>query len=299
MLVFVVLCYSGNILVGKAINELPPFTIAFFRLVIAFIVLFPFGWRGAWEYRLKFLENKRPFAVMTLTGVTFFNTFIYGSLQFTTSSNVAILETVIPVVTVVLSAFLLRERLKGIQWAGILLSFVGAVWVVMDGHILRLAAIDWNVGDVIMIGAIFAWAVYSVAVKQYMHLFPSYGALLVMTGLSVMILFPIVLVEWSVTGVPAPVMPDHLAGLLYLGIFPSFIALLCYNRVVDLLGASQASVFLNFLPVVTMAGAYFWLGEAVTMMQVGGALAVMTGVILTTHAGEKRRIVHANEHVRS
>lgn len=118
MMVFVVIFYAGNILLGKAINELPPFTIAFFRLVVAFIIILPFGLKKAWNYRFKMWEYKKPFIIMTLTGITFFNTFIYGALQFTTSTNVSVLETVIPVVTVVLSAVLLKEKLLHVQKAG-------------------------------------------------------------------------------------------------------------------------------------------------------------------------------------
>ncbi|WP_343843433.1 DMT family transporter [Salinibacillus aidingensis] len=281
-MIFVVLMYAGNILTGKAINELPPFTIAFFRLLVAFIVIFPIGYKSAREYTGTFLEYKKPFLVMTLTGITFFNTFIYGSLQFTTASKVSILETVIPVATVILSAIFLKEHLGKVQWLGIVLSFVGALWVVMGGKISTLTGLNWNIGDAIMIGAIFSWAIYSIFVKRYMHQFPAYGALLVMTGISVIVLFPLVMLEWMLTGIPDLAHANLWSGLLYLGIFPSFIALLCYNRAVDQLGASQASIFLNFLPVVTMTGAFLWLGERITFMQAAGALVVITGVILTT-----------------
>ncbi|WP_268876172.1 DMT family transporter [Bacillus alkalicola] len=281
-IMLVVFFYAGNILIGKAINELPPFTIAFFRLLIAFTVVFPIGYLSAWKNRMTFWEYRKPFLIMTLAGVTFFNTFIYGSLQFTTASNVAVLETVIPVVTVILSAYILKEKLLKIQWLGVALSCIGAVWVVMDGRILNLASMHWNVGDFIMIGAIASWSIYSIYVKQYMHLFPTYAALTVMTGISVIVLLPIVLTEWFFTGIPSLGNPGYIAGLLYLGIFPSLIALILYNRVVNVLGPSKASVFLNFLPVVTMIGAYFWLGENITVMQVIGALIVIGGVILTT-----------------
>ena len=43
----VVIFYAGNILTGKALNDLPPITIAFTRLVIAFVVLLPIGSRSA------------------------------------------------------------------------------------------------------------------------------------------------------------------------------------------------------------------------------------------------------------
>ncbi|WP_407270206.1 DMT family transporter [Radiobacillus sp. PE A8.2] len=281
-MIFVVIFYAGNILVGKALNDLPPFTIAFMRLFVAFIVLTPLGISSFWKNRLTFWNHKIPLLVMTLSGVTFFNTFIYGALQFTTATNVSVLESVIPVVTVLLSIFLLKEKLQGIQWIGIILSFLGAIWVVLDGKIFELASIAWNIGDAIMIGAIISWAIYSICVKRYMHLFPSFAALFVMTGVSVVVLLPIVGIEWVVTGVPAFSASSHMIGFLYLGIFPSFIALVFYNRAVDLLSASQASVFLNFLPVVTMLGAYLWLGETITVMQIIGTFIVITGVILTT-----------------
>ncbi|WP_234028488.1 DMT family transporter [Lentibacillus sp. Marseille-P4043] len=290
-MIFVVIFYAGNILIGKAINELPPFTIAFFRLLVAFVVLLPIGFRSAWKNRAKFLEYKKPFLMMTLTGITFFNTFIYGALQFTTSSSVSVLESVVPAMTVVLSAVILKERLRTIQWGGVVLSLIGAVWVVMDGKILQLTAIDWNVGDIIMIGAIVSWAIYSILVKQYMHLFPSYGAILVMTGISVIVLCPIVLIEWAILGLPSFDSSNFIIGLLYLGIFPSFIALVFYNRAVDVLGASQASIFLNFLPVATMIGAYIWLDEVIAVTQIIGALAVICGVIITTQAGVKQRVL--------
>ncbi|SDJ10060.1 DMT family transporter [Salimicrobium halophilum] len=288
LLVLVVVMFSGNILVGKAINDLPPYTIAFFRLIIAFLVLLPIGLRSARKYKERFFAYKKPFLIMTLSGITFFNTFIYASLQFTSSTNVSVLETVIPVVTVVLSAYILKERIFGIQWAGVFLSLLGAIWVIMDGRILQLASINWNVGDAIMLGAIATWAIYSIYVKQYMPLFPSYGALLVMTGLSILFLLPIVLLEWGLGGVPS-FTTESLIGLLYLGIFPSFIAISMYNTAVDKVGASKSSIFLNLLPVFTMTGAALWLGETVTWIQIGGALAVIAGVIVTTQGDRIRR----------
>ncbi|MCL7745568.1 DMT family transporter [Halalkalibacter alkaliphilus] len=283
LMILVVVMYSGNILVGKFINELSPFTIAFFRLLIAFVVLFPIGFHSAWKHRSTFLKYKKPLLLMTLTGVTFFNTFIYGALQFTTASNVAVLETVIPALTVVLSALLLKERLQGIQWSGVLISIIGAVWVVIDGKITNFLLMNWNVGDVLMIGAIICWAIYSIVVKQYIHLFPPFGSILVMTGISVFVLLPFVLIEWFITGLPVlAATPSYVMSLLFMGIFPSFIALIFFNRAVASLGASQASVFLNLLPVFTMLGAYLWLGESISVMQIIGALIVILGVMLTT-----------------
>lgn len=275
--------YAGNILTGKAINELPPFTIAFFRLLLAFLILLPIAYASVWENRKLFWKWRSPFFWMTITGVTFFNTFIYGSLQYTSATNVSVLETVIPVVTIIFASLLLKERLTFRQWTGVVLSLTGALWVVADGRLFALASLDWNPGDIIMIGAILCWSAYSLLVKSYMHLFPPLAALLVMNGVSVIILLPFAAGEWIAGGVPDLTEGNLLLGLAYLGIFPSVVALLLFNRAVHLLGASRSSIFLNLLPVFTMAGAALWLNETITLMQMTGAAIVMSGVFLTVH----------------
>lgn len=289
LMIIVVFIYAGNIIVGKAINELYPFTITFFRLLVAFLFLLPLGYRGALDARHTFITYKRPFFMMALTGIALFNTFLYGALQFTSATNVSVLESAIPVVTLLLSAWLLKERLLLIQRLGIILSFIGSVTVIINGKFLQLAEIPWNVGDLIMFGAIISWAIYSVYVKQYMHLFPTFGAPLVMTGVSLVIVIPFLLIEWYMFGIPKLFTMKYVLGLLYLGVFPSFIALILYNRAVDMLSASEASVFLNFLPVVTIAAAYMWLGETITLMQLIGSVVVITGVLFTNYTRSNDR----------
>lgn len=288
MMLLVVVFYAGNILVGESLNSLPPLTIAFCRLVIAFLCLAPLAGKAAWRARGVFRTQWRPLLLLTLTGVAFFNTFIYGALQFTSSTNVSVLESLIPALTLALSALLLRERLRSVQWWGVALSLSGALWVITDGQLLRLAELSWNVGDGIMVGAIISWAVYSIAVTRHLHLFPTFSVVLVMTGLGVLVLAPLVAIEWLVLGVPTLTVAEHVPGLLYLGMFPSVVALLFYNRAVQRLGAARASVFLNFLPVVTMAGAVLWLGAELTAAKVIGALVVILGVLLATRAGGTR-----------
>ncbi|TJY66392.1 DMT family transporter [Arthrobacter sp. CAU 1506] len=291
LLMLVVVFYAGNILTGKALSELPPLTIAFGRIAVAFLVLLLIGYRSAWRSRHRFIRHWKPLLLMTVTGVAGFNTLIYSALQFTSATNVSVLEASIPAVTVMLGFWLLRERLRPLQWAGVLLSLCGALWVVTNGQVLRLTEMAWNAGDGIMAIGALSWALYSIAVRRYLPLFPAHGAVLVMTGLSVLFMLPLLLAEWAVVGIP-PISGGQWSGLLYLGIFPSVIALLLYNRAVATLGASQASVFLNFVPVLTMLGAYVLLGEAISLMQILGAVAVILGVFFTTRS---RRVLVRNE----
>ena len=283
--VVVVVLYAGNILTGKALDHLPPITISFTRLVIAFVVLLPIGGRSAWRARRTFVERAGPLLLMSATGVALFTSLIYAALGHTSATNVSVLEALIPAATVGLGVVVLGERLRPLQWVGLAVSFTGAVTVVLEGD---LAALDLNPGDAIMVAAVACWAVYSVAVRRHLHHFPAFGALLVMTGLAIALLLPLVVAEWvAVGGVPLGTGP-HWWGLVYLGVFPSVVALAFYNRAVAVLGPSRTATFLNFLPVATMLGAVTLLGERISGAQVLGAALVMGGVFLTLRSGPRR-----------
>ncbi|MFB5661849.1 DMT family transporter [Alteribacillus sp. HJP-4] len=281
-LLITVIIFSGNIIVGKAISDLPPFTIAFSRVTLAFLIILPIGLSQAIKYKSTFVSEWKPLLGMALTGVAFFNALIYASLQFTSPTNVAIMESAIPVVTILISLLFLKEKLRPLQWIGVLLSVGGAVWVITNGSWQVLASMAFNIGDVIMIGAVVTWVSYSMLVKYHMMKFPVYGTLVVMLAIAILALLPFAAVEWFRLGWPDLWRADRLLGVAYLGIFPSVIALILYNKAIEEVGPSISAVFLNLLPVFTMAGALLFLGENVTHVQLIGAFIVISGVFLTT-----------------
>ncbi len=286
-LTLVMLMFSGNLIVGKAISELPPFTIAFFRIFIAFLVMLPVG-IGQWQRnRAVFRKEWKPFLGLAVTGIALFNALIYMALRYTSSTNVAIVETTTPVFTIGLGILFLKERLTALQSIGVTLSLAGAVWVISGGSLEALVNFSFNRGDLIMLAAVLVWSVYSVLVKRHNHKFPMYGGLVGMLGVAVVTLFPFALYEWirfSPQIFNAPVA----MGLLYLGIFPSVIALLLYNHAVSEIGPSTSSVFFNLLPVFTMVGAVLLLDETVKNAQLIGGALVIGGVYLTTRRKRER-----------
>ncbi|UTR08811.1 DMT family transporter [Evansella sp. LMS18] len=287
LLILTVILFSGNIVVGRAINELPPVTITFFRCLIAFLILLPLGYNSIRRNTKLYKTEWKTLTALGLTGAAFFNLLIYSALQFTSSTNVAIVETAIPAFTILLGILILKEKLASIQWAGVALSLFGAIWVITEGSLSVMGNLQFNQGDIIALGAVFVWSAYSILVKQHMWKFSAYGVVTAMTGIATVALFPLLVIEWFFTGFP-PLFNMNLAGgLLYLGIFPSVIALISWNKGVSELGPSKASVFLNFLPVFTMAMAAVFLNETISMHQILGAVLVISGVYLSTRKGKK------------
>ncbi|SDJ84764.1 DMT family transporter [Sediminibacillus albus] len=288
-LLIVMMIFSSNLLIGKGINELPPFTIAFFRFVVAFLVLLPLGWKSFKQNIPLWKKEWKALLSLALFGMAFFNALVYASLQYTTSTNVAIIEATTPVFTIGLGLlFLKREQLTLNQTIGVILSLAGAIWVIANGSLAVIYHLQFNIGDLLMVGAVIVWAVYSILVKRHNAKFPTYGGLLVMYAIAAACLFPLAFSEWIVS---APsISGKQMLSLLHLGIFPSVIALILWNRAVEEVGPSQASIFFNFLPIFTMIGAALFLGEQIRLVQVIGVTLVIAGVYLSTRSKKRRKI---------
>ncbi|WP_089657327.1 EamA family transporter [Franzmannia pantelleriensis] len=272
--------FAGNILVGKALAGLPPFTISLGRVFIALLIMLPLGWHQARRGWPLFREHWRPLVGLALTGVAFFNALIYAALNFTSATNVAILESMIPVVTLLFSVALLGERFRVVQWLGVALSLAGAVTVITAGQQGPALAGGINPGDAIMLLAVLVWVGYSLLVKTHMARFPRYGGLLVMLVIANLALAPIALFEGAAQQLPQ-LSGNQLLGLAYLGIFPSVVALLLYNSALADIGPTRAAIYLNLLPVFTMLGAWLWLDEQIVALQVLASAVVIVGVWLT------------------
>ncbi|GHC33890.1 DMT family transporter [Aidingimonas halophila] len=289
LLLLTAIIFSGNILVGKALSDLPPLTISFGRVFIALLFMIPLGWRQAVKARQAFRQHWGVLLGLALSGVTFFNALIYTSLQYTSATNVAILESTIPVVTILFSFLLLGERYRPIQWLGVAMSLAGAIAVIVMADSADAGLASVNIGDGIMAVAVLMWVGYSLLVKDHLSTFPRFGGLLVMLVIANLALAPIALWENLALGTPPALDTGHWLGLLYLGIFPSVVALLCYTRAIGDVGPTQAAVFLNLLPIFTMLGAWWLLGDRILPAQIVGSIVVIAGVVLTTR---ERRSAH-------
>ncbi|ENH95596.1 drug/metabolite transporter superfamily permease [Gracilibacillus halophilus YIM-C55.5] len=292
LLILTTIFYAGNLIVGKPVTqEIPPITLAFIRHIIAVIVILPFGY-SEWK-RNKELWKKEWKAVLSLslTGLVLFNVLVYLALNHTTTINAGIVEASTPIFTLLIAFLLFKETFTRKQLIGVFLSLFGVFFVITKGSLEVIMNLEINGGDFIMMLAMITWAFYSIFIKQHTWKFPTYGVLLVMFVVANIVFIPLMglefnqfsSIQWS---------GEIIAGLFYLGIFPSVIALICYNTAVREIGPSRASVFLNLIPVFTMIGAVVFLGEQLTIIQFVGSVFVITGVLITNRTS--RRVQEEN-----
>ena len=274
------LLWAGNITLGRALRgQVGPLTLTAARVTIAgllFVLLF---------VRLPAAERRPgrdwPLLLgMALTGGLGFPALLYLALQFTTASNASLINGTGPLMTALLAAWLLREKLHTNQIVGGLVSLAGVVLIIGNGFRAHNGS-GPNLGDLIMLANVALWGLYSVMARVVTRRRSTVSATAFSTWAALPLLLPLALIESGQK--PPELSPNLLLAVLYIGVFAAFIAFLAWNEGIRRVGPTRAMAFYNMLPVYgALLGALF-LNEAIGVGQLlGGALVIGGGLIGTS-----------------
>jgi len=285
LLTLTTLFWSGNMVLGRGIRaDVPPIALAFWRWVIALALVAPLALPHLKEQWPLLKKGWKTVLLLGILGVGCYNTFAYIALQYTAATNAVLLNSFIPIVTIALSWLFLGKHLHRIEVLGVAISFVGAATIIARGELAVLLGLSLNLGDVWMLGAVLTWAVYTVGLQWRpagVHPMLMLGAL---TLVGVLALAPLYAHELGAFGGPARHINLHwgsLAGIAYVGVFPSFIGYIFYNRGVAEVGANKASLFIHLMPVFgTLLSAVF-LSELPHLYHLAGIGLIFAGIYLT------------------
>ena len=281
LLTLTVLFWSGNMVLGRGIRaDVPPLALAFWRWAIAFLLVLPLAWphfRTQWPLLKK---GWKPVLILGVLGVGGYNTFAYIALQFTSATNAVLLNSFIPVATIAISWAFLGKHLRRLEGLGVVISLCGALTIVARGDLAVLAHLNLNAGDVWMLGAVLVWAIYTVGLAWRPAGVHPMLMLAAMTAVGLVALAPAWLWEMA-QGRHINVTPGSLASLAYVGIFPSFLGYIFYNRGVADIGANKASLFIHLMPVFGTILSTIFLGEIPHWYHYLGIGLIFTGIWLT------------------
>lgn len=281
LLTLTALFWSGNMVLGRGIRgDVPPLALAFWRWAIAFACVLPLALphlKAQWPL-LK--AGWRPVFILGLIGVGGYNTFAYIALQYTSATNAVLLNSFIPVATIAISWAFLGKRLRRLEGIGVAISLLGALTIVARGDLAVLTHLNLNLGDVWMLGAVLVWALYTVGLAWRPAGVHPMLMLAAFCAVGLAALFPAYLWEMA-QGRHMNVHAGSLAALAYVGIFPSFVGYIFYNRGVAEVGAAKASLFIHLMPVFGTLLSAMFLGEIPQWYHYAGIALIFTGIGLT------------------
>ncbi len=282
LLVACTVVWGSNVVVGRAVAfEVPPVGLAFWRNVFALLVILPFTARELWRSRAALRAGLGTLCATALVGTALFNAVVYWALETTTAINAALMMTLVPVVVPAMAFFLVDERLSGRQALGIVLSLLGVTFVITRGELEVLRTLSFVAGDLLMFIAMLCWSLYSVVIKRKPDAIGSDAFLTAVIAVATATLLPFYLWE-SAAGRPFPFEAGAITAAAYVGVFPTALALLVFNRAVLILGANRTAPFNHLVPVFATVLAILFLDERLALFHAVGAGLIATGLAVST-----------------
>lgn len=278
------LFWSGNFVLGRAVSaRIPPVGLAFWRWAIALAVLLVVA-RRRLAADLPALRRAWPVLLPAgVLGVGSFNMLVYVGLHGTTATNGLLLQSACPAFIVALAFAVGAGRAAPRQVAGIAVSLAGVVVILTRGAPSALAGLRFARGDLFVLAAVLAWAIYTLLLaRRPAGVHPlSLLAFLVAIGLGWMAPF----YAWErARGARMTLDAPTVGSVLYVALFASLAAYVLWNEGVARIGPSRAGVFIHLMPAFGSVLAVVLLGEAFRTFHLAGIALILAGVWLASAA---------------
>lgn len=280
------LIWAGNALVGRLVVPIvPPFTLNLLRWVLAFLMLLPFA---AWVLKpgSGLWSSWRRFAVLGLFGAGIYNTLQYLALKTSTPINVTLVASCIPILMLGVGWMFYGQVISRRQIAGALLSMLGVVVVLCQGDWHRLAQLHLVPGDIFMLLAALAWAIYSWMLTRQdepQHIRRDWAAFLIaqsVFGIGWSSMFSAG--EWALTDAHIEWGWSLVAALLYVSLVASILAYRCWGLSVARVGPNIAAFFTNLTPLFAALMSTLLLGDAPKLFHGVAFLLIVGGIVVAS-----------------
>ncbi|HKH60705.1 MAG TPA: DMT family transporter [Flavitalea sp.] len=273
--------WSGNFVVARGvINQIPPFSLAFYRWLTASVIIFPLAFRKFEAEKTIVIRNWKYFFWVSLTGITFFNTLIYIAGHYSPAINLALIGTTSsPVFAVVLAAIFLKDKIKLLRIFGMAICISGIIILLSGGSLQRLINFHFSTGDLWVLAAALSFAIYNTLVRKKPAYISAVNFLFVVFSFGTLLLLPFFI--WEVLNTDSIAWDWNLVFIIiYLGLGASVICYLLWNGAIARLGSPRTALFGNLIPIFSTLEAVWILNEEITLIHIISGLLVVTGLII-------------------
>ena len=281
--------WAGNTVAGRmSTGEISPMVVVFLRwfIISIFLILFL---NKKLILSFKLISGKLVWlCLMGSLGLTGFNALFYIAAQNTTAINLGIIQGIMPAIILVGSVIIFKEAVNLTKVAGLIIAFFGVLVVVSQGDFKRVILLSFNYGDLVMLCACFFYSGFTLGLKNK----PVIDPIVLMTYFSLSALIfsiPLLIIEYYLGLIQLPATSTAWLTILYIAFVPSFLAQIFFIRGVELVGASKAGLFINFLPIFAAILGVLLLGERLFVYHLISLFIVLLGVYLFMVIGDQEK----------
>jgi len=259
------------------LNNITPFKIVFIRLflcTIFFSLIFTFTKKFE---RLKTTHLKYFILISFFEPYTYFVGETYG-LKYLNATTVSLLIATTPIFLAVSDFLFYKEKLLLINILGIILSFFGAILIILSYE----QNLNFTINGLFFVFiAIFSAVAYTIILKKVTLFYNSLSIVFYQNLLGLPLFFLSTLILEGIQKQDLIILTTNkniIIALLFLSIFPSLFAYVFYTYSIKKIGITRTGVFLNFIPVATLIFSYFLLQEEINTVKVLGIFSVIIGI---------------------
>lgn len=260
-------------------HGLTPPEIMFYRFIVAYALTWSFSrkvWADTWADELLL-------AVTGFMGGTLYFLAENTAIDYTITSNVALVVCVTPVLTALLTSAIYRERITGRLAIGSFVALLGVGFVVLNGTVLKIHPL----GDALAFVAALAWAIYSVVIRRFDGRYTTW-----FVTRKVFFYGIVTMVPFIIGGMGGGLHLDKLAipvvagNVLFLSVVASMLCFYTWNLVLEKLGTIRASNYMYTQPLVSLACSVWILGEPITPIALLGTAFILIGIYVAQRKGK-------------
>lgn len=258
---------------------------AFWRYLFAVLVLIGYNRKSLPDWA-SFKANRRGVLIVGLLGLFCFNLIFFWGVNHTTIVNAALILSLSPVCTLVLSTLLLKSRIRKVDVLAMLLGLAGVLYLLSKGDFLHITQSSFSKGDLLIIISMLLASLYHIWIQKYGSV-NNIQHFTLFTNLVCLIAF-ITIVPYFITSWSLAYSGKFWLTTLLFGVVGTAITYDLWNKGVQVLGAGKAVPFMNFVPLSTALISALT-GSGLVHFQIVSGVFILSGLLLTQY---KTRLLH-------
>ena len=272
--------WGSNGVVSRALMDtIPPLVMAAARWAVVFVVLLPLVWPERRAHARSLRHDWKLLLAFSLLGSAPQSALVYSGLSASTAIHLGLLNSTIPVFIILISWGWYARRPSRLEGAGLAISLSGVFLILAHGDLRSLIHLQFNHGDLLMLGAVVVWAIYTLRLKDRPQSLSLFAFVFALSLIGELLTLPFAALQWVRAG------GVHLGarewlGLLYIGAVATLVSAVLFSYGVERVGAVRAGILIHLMPVFSSVFAALFIGERLFPYHAAGFVLVAGGAIL-------------------
>lgn len=267
-----------------AVTRMSSYSVVVWIAIWATLTLFCFLVREKRVGSIVVEFRQRPFffPVAGIVGLGVQQFLCLKTYEYIPASQAVILHYTYPLMMLLLSWLLFREKSDWWAFCCVVLGFVGVFVLVSAGG--GVGDLRLSIGVAVALGTAFSFALFCVLIKHAsFSVTPGMFLMNLFGMLFLLCLLPLYPMQWSISG-------TDMLLMAYLGIFPTAVAFILWNRALRMIPTSRSSNCALLVPILSLVCITLVLKERIGLMQALGMAIVLVSVFLNVRLTGRSKI---------